>query len=382
MGDPMSMANSSDEGSVGWDRLTGLMILASLVASASALKGGIKGAVAAPQFTVTSAQNGAVVVGITERTAGAKLYYTLDGSTPSAASQQFLAPFLVASSETVEAIAVVDGRPSSSVASRRFRIEIAAGTLIWSDEFTNGTGAKAQPNPAVWTYDKGASGYGNAELEDYCAWGSGVSPCASTSPNAFVGTDAALHIVAQQPASGVYTSARIKTQGLFSFRYGRLEFRAKVPEAQGFWPAGWLLGNTVSTLGWPASGEQDVLERVDAAKDPDWNMGSVHGPGFTGTPMGKRYDFAKGVTAADWHTYGMIWKPGSVSYYVDDPGKPYVTFGPADLAKYPGALWPFDGSANFILLNLAVGGAWPGDPNATTPFPAEMLVDYVRIYKE
>ncbi len=342
---------------------------------------GQSGQIAAPVIGATSAQNGALIVTLAATAPGTKVYYTVDGSAPTMVSQQYLAPFLVDSQETVQAIAVA-GQASSAVARKVFAADVAAGSLVWSDEFSNATGAKAAPNPAVWTYDKGASGYGNSELEDYCAWGSEAAPCDAASPNAYVGTDGYLHIVAQQPKPGVYTSARMKTEGLFSFKYGRVEFRARVPEAQGFWPAGWLLGNTVSTAGWPACGEQDVLERVDAAKTPDWNMGSVHGPGFTGTPIGKRYDFPNGVTAGTWHTYGMIWKPGSLSYYVDDPSKPYVTFGPEDLAKYPGASWPFDGPANFILLNLAVGGQWPGNPDATTKFPAEMLVDYVRIFKD
>jgi beta-glucanase (GH16 family) len=337
--------------------------------------------VATPVFSATPAQGGAVVVGITDSTGGAKIYYTTDGSTPTAASQQFLAPFLVASHETVQAIAVASAQTNSAVASEVFAPNVASGALVWSDEFTNTTGSNKGPDPAVWTYDTGASGYGNSELEDYCAWASNASPCSASSPNAYVGTDGYLHIVAQQPTTGVYTSARLKTEGLFSFQYGRFEIRAMVPEAQGFWPAGWLLGNSVSTLGWPASGEQDVLERVNAAKTPDWNMGSVHGPGFTGTSLGTRYEFPTGVTAATWHTYGMIWTPGSVSYYVDDPSKPYAVYTPASLKGLAGASWPFDGPANFILLNLAVGGQWPGNPNTSTPFPAQMLVDYVRIYK-
>ena len=342
--------------------------------------------VATPTILVTPAKSGALLVRIKESPAEAsgakvKVYYTLDGSVPTPSSQQYLAPLLVDSNETVQAIAI-SGAATSAVVKQTFSAQVASGALVWSDEFSNATGANAQPDPAVWTYDTGASGFGNAELEDYCAWGSSASPCSTGTPNAYVGTEGYLHIVAQQPAAGVYTSARMKTQGLFSFRYGRLEFRAMVPEAQGLWPAGWLLGNTVSTAGWPASGEQDVMERVDAAKTPDWNMGSVHGPGFTGTPIGQRYEFPSGVTAATWHTYGMIWKPGSVSYYVDDASKPYATFGTESLAKYPGATWPFDGPANFILLNLAVGGQWPGNPDAATPFPSQILVDYVRIYKE
>jgi beta-glucanase (GH16 family) len=122
------------------------------------------------------------------------------------------------------------------------------------------------------------------------------------------------------------------------------------------------------------------MERIGAATTPDWNEGSIHGTGFTGsTGLGKMYDFPSGQTAAGWHTYGMIWGKGSVAYYIDDPTKPYVTFTTASLPS--GAVWPFETGGNFILLNLAVGGSWPGSPNASTPFPSEMLVDYVRIYK-
>jgi len=195
-----------------------------------------------------------------------------------------------------------------------------------------------------------------------------------------------LYIVAQQPSAGVYTSARLKTQGLFSFQYGRIEFRALVPEAQGFWPANWLLGNNIATVSWPACGEMDVLERINAEGingpgTPDWNQGSIHGTGFTGGNLGTQYDFPNGETASTFHTYGMIWSPGSVSYYVDDPTQPYVTYTPASLNGISGAVWPFDGGqSNFIILNLAIGGDWPGSPNSSTPFPSNMLVDYVRIY--
>jgi beta-glucanase (GH16 family) len=233
----------------------------------------------------------------------------------------------------------------------------------------------------VWTYDTGAGGWGNDELEDYCGWNSSVSPCTTSAPNVYVGTDGYLHIVAEQPSAGVYTSARIKTEGLFSFQYGRIEFRAEVPEAQGFWPAAWLLGNNIATADWPACGEMDVLERVNAAETPDWNEGSIHGTGFTGGNLGTVFDFPSGQTATGWHTYGMIWSKGSVSYYVDNPATPYVTYTPSSVSGLNGAVWPFDsGQANFIILNLAVGGSWPGSPNNGTPFPAEMLMDYVRIY--
>jgi beta-glucanase (GH16 family) len=348
--------------------------------SSNSGNGGGGTSTAAPAITTTAAQNGAAIVSLSSTTAGASIFYTVDGSAPDASSQQYQAPFLVASNLTLKAIAIAAGTPST-VTSQAFSPNIPSGTLVWSDEFSNSTGAPAQPDPAVWTYDTGNSGFGNHELETYCASGSNTPPCSTTSPSAYVGTDGYLHIVAQQPSPGVYTSARLKTQGLFSFQYGRLEFRALVPEAQGFWPAGWSMGNNIATVNWPACGEMDVLERVNAAPSPDWNEGSVHGPGFTGGNLGTNYNFPFGQTAAQWHTYGMIWKAGSVQYYVDIPSKPYASFTPASLSGLAGATWPFDGGqSNFIILNLAIGGDWPGPPDNSTPFPSEMLVDYVRVY--
>jgi len=372
----------------------GAAMLAAMVLSGTLLcgcgNGGSGGATpptqtqtAAPTITTAAAQNGAVILSLASSTAGATVYYTVDGTTPTASSQQYQAPFLVAANLTVKAIATASGSTASGVTTQSFAPNIPSGTLVWSDEFTNSTGVNAQPNPAVWTYDTGNSGFGNQELENYCAWGSNAAPCSASSPNAYVGTDGYLHIVAQQPSSGVYTSARIKTQGLFSFQYGRIEFRAQVPEAQGFWPAAWLLGNNISTVNWPACGEMDVLERVNASKTPDWNEGSVHGTGFTGgSGLGTIFNFPSGQTAAGWHTYGMIWSPGSVAYYVDNSLQPYVTYSnPASLTGLTGAAWPFDaGQSSFIILNLAVGGDWPGSPNAATPFPSQMMIDYVRVY--
>ena len=182
--------------------------------------------------------------------------------------------------------------------------------------------------------------------------------------------------------SGVYTSARLKTQGLFSFQYGRIEVRAQVPEAQGFWPAAWLMGNNIATVNWPACGEMDVLERINAAKIArlerrlrPWNR--LHRRQGLGTV----FNFPAGQTAAGWHTYGMIWSPAASPTTSTIPPSPTSPIRPSSLTGLTGAVWPFDaGQSNFIILNLAVGGDWPGSPNATTPFPSQMLVDYVRIY--
>ncbi len=336
---------------------------------------------ATPTLATQAALNGAQVVTLASSDTGAVIYYTTDGSTPTTSSQVYEAPFLVASTLTVKALSVSPSLGTSAVLSTALAVSLPSGTLAWSDEFTNATGAPIAPNAATWGYDTGNSGFGNNELEDYCAWGSTTAPCDTNNPNAYVGTDGVLHVVARQPSAGVYTSARLKSQGKFSFQYGRVEVRAKVPESQGLWPAFWSMGNNIATVNWPASGEMDILERVNAAQTPDINTGSIHGTGFTGSNLGTVYSFPSGETAADWHTYGMIWKPGSVAYYVDDPTHPYVTYTKASLAGLSGAVWPFDaGQSNFLLINLAVGGIWPGSPDGTTVFPSELDVDYVRIY--
>jgi len=339
--------------------------------------------VTAPAVSAKDAQNGAKIVSLTTTTAGATIHYTVDGSAPAASSPIYQAPFLVFSNAKVNAYATLSGDKDSSVTSQAFTLNIPAGTLVWSDEFTNTSGSNQQPDPTVWGYDTGNSGFGNHELENYCAWGSTSAPCDPAHPNAYVGTDGLLHVVAIKTAGGAYTSARLKTEGLFSVQYGRLEAKIWVPEGQGYWPAFWTLGNNVATANWPACGEQDIMERVNAAKSPDWNEGSIHGTGFTGgTGLGTIFNFPSGQTAAGWHTYGMIWQKSSVAYYVDDPTNPYVTYtNPASLVGFNGAVWPFDsGDSAFMILNLAVGGDWPGNPDATTVFPAELKVDYVRLY--
>jgi beta-glucanase (GH16 family) len=333
-----------------------------------------------PVFSTTKAQNGAIILRLTSPPPRAAIYYTTDGTIPTTSARAYQAPFLVASNLTVKAITVV-GRRSSPVNSFTYTPNIPPGVLVWSDEFNNASGINAPPDPHTWTFDTGKSGFGNHELETYCPWDSNTDPCSTENPNVYVGTEGFLHIIAREWSPGVYTSARIKSQNLFSFQYGRLEFRAQVPETQGFWPAAWLLGNNIAAVNWPACGEMDVLERVNGAAIPDWNEGSIHGIGFTGTKLGTVFKFPSGQKAAEWHTYGMIWKKGSVAYYVDDPRHPYVVYTPGSIESIAGARWPFDdGEGNFILLNLAVGGDWPGSPNASTRFPSELLVDYVRIY--
>jgi beta-glucanase (GH16 family) len=246
--------------------------------------------------------------------------------------------------------------------------------LVWSEEFN---GPDPAPNPSNWTYETGGGGWGNRELETYCAYGSNTAPCDSAHPNAVVGKDGYLHIVAREVSPGVYTSAGMTTQGLQSFQYGRIEARIKIPEGQGFWPAFWMLGDNVSTAHWPACGEFDIMENI--GKTPSTVYGSIHGTGFTGHSITHRDSLPSGAALGDaFHIYGMLWSPRKVQFYLDSPANIYATLTPSSLPT--GAVWPFDDGKFFFLLNLAVGGAWPGNPDTTTRLPAEMLVDSIRVY--
>jgi beta-glucanase (GH16 family) len=340
-----------------------------------------------PAIATTAAQNGAVIVTLTDSTSDATLHYTTDGTTPTNTSPQYFAPFLVASNMTVKAIAAAPPLLNSSVASQTFSASIPSGTLVWSDEFSKSTVASSpQPNPAIWTYDTGYQCCGNNEQETYCAWDSATSPCTASSLNTAIAPGLGLKIVARNPSGTNYTSARLKTQGLFSFQYGRIEASMQLPESQGMWPAFWLLGNNIATIEWPACGEADIMEHIDGNNPPpyvgapapgyDWIAGSVHGGTSSKHADGTQQYHPAGFSAAGWHTYGMIWSKGQIQYYVDDPANIYATF---NTANFNGS-WPFDQGPMFIILNLAVGGDWPGNVNSSTVFPSTMLVQYVRIY--
>ena len=358
--------------------------------SSSSSGGGGSTPAAIPTIATSAAQNGAIILTLTDTTPGATIYFTTDGSTPTPSSQVYQAPLLVAANLAVKAIATAPGDTASSVASQSFSPNIASGTLVWSDEFSNSGSALAQPDPNTWTYDTGFQCCGNNEQETYCAWGSSTSPCDPTNPNAYIGTDGFLHVAARNPSSGTYTSGRLKSQGHLSFMYGRIEARMKLPESQGMWPAFWLLGNNIATVNWPACGELDVMEHIDGNNPPpfvggtppgyDWIAGSVHGgPSGSAEINGTQQYHPSGFSAAAWHTYGMKWSKGEVDFYVDDSASPYATFKSTD-AQWTSQSWPFDQGPQFIILNLAVGGTWPGNVNTTTVFPSEMLVDYIRVY--
>lgn len=238
--------------------------------------------------------------------------------------------------------------------------------LAWSDEF-NGS-KNAPPDRTKWTYDLGESGWGNNELEAYT----------HSLRNAYQDGEGHLVIHVLRSPSGGYTSARMKTWKRFTVKYGRIEARIKIPFGQGIWPAFWLLGANINDagVGWPRCGEIDIME--NNGHGPGTVHGTIHGPGYSGSHgIGKPYVLPAGEAfASDFHLFSIDWGPSSIRFMVDS--HVYHTVTPASLPQ--GAHWVYD-HPFFLLLNVAVGGNWPGNPDATTVFPQKMLVDYVRVYK-
>ena len=241
--------------------------------------------------------------------------------------------------------------------------------LVWSDEFNGPNGARV--DSSKWVAETGGGGWGNDELEYYT----------SRPQNASQENGNLVIKVLQEKYTGAdgvtrnYTSARLKTLGKFSQTYGRFEARIKIPRGQGIWPAFWMLGNEIENPGWPACGEIDIMENI--GKEPALVHGTIHGPGYSGGKgIGAAYELPGDQRFADdFHLFSVEWEPNAIRFYVDD--HLYATRIPTDLPQ--GTRWVYD-HPFFLLLNVAVGGGWPGNPDPTTVFPQTMLVDYVRVY--
>lgn len=250
--------------------------------------------------------------------------------------------------------------------------------LVWSDEFTSGALDRAK-----WDFQLGGHGWGNNELEYYT----------DRTDNAYV-KDGMLHIRAAKERfeNRDYTSARLYSKGRYSKRYGRFEWRAKLPLGKGLWPALWLMPEQSVYGGWPASGEIDVMEA--RGQEPNKVLGTIHfgSSAPRNVHIGEDYILPGGGSIADFHEYALEWEPGVFRWYVD--GKLYETRrwwwscskkeswrgrNPRDMSEVNPWPAPFDQPFHMIM-NLAVGGNFLGNPDAATPFPAEMVVDYVRVY--
>ena len=239
--------------------------------------------------------------------------------------------------------------------------------LVWQDEFDGSAGQSV--DESKWTYDLGRGpdddGWGNAELQFYTERPENVSLDGNG--------NLAITAISETFAGSSYTSARIKTQGLFSQTYGRFEARIKLPRGSGIWPAFWMLGNDIETIGWPQCGEIDIMEY--RGQEPNIIHGSIHGPGYSGeSPITKSFGFENDRFDLEFHLFAVEWGEGYVNYFVDDTL--YQQIKPEDADGE----WVYD-HPFFILLNVAVGGNYVGFPNSGTPFPQTMLVDYVRVYQ-
>lgn len=240
--------------------------------------------------------------------------------------------------------------------------------LVWSDECNGPDGSP--PDLAKWTFATGGGGWGNKESESYTsrlenAQQRGGNLVITALKENYTGLDGI-----ERP----YTSARLMTKGQFTQAYGRFEARMQLPLGKGIWPAFWMLGNDIDSVRWPGAGEIDVMENIG---EPGRIYSTLHGPGYSGAKgISAPYELPAGEAVnTGFHVYAVEWAPNDIKFFFDD--KLIVERTPKDLP--PGAKWVYD-HPFFLILNIAVGGAWPGYPDETTRFPQRMLVDYVRVY--
>ncbi len=235
--------------------------------------------------------------------------------------------------------------------------------LVWSDDFEGPAGQL--PDASKWAFDLGTGegGWGNEELQSY------------TNNPANISKDGQGNLVITALRNGSsFTSARIKTQGLFAQQYGRFEARIKTPYGPGLWPAFWLLGENIESVGWPQCGEIDIMEL--RGQEPHIIHGSIHGPGYSGgNPITKGFGLINGRFDTDFHIFAIEWDEDRIDFFVDD-----YLYQRIERADVPGE-WVYD-HPFFILLNVAVGGNYVGFPTPQTPFPQKMIIDYVNVYQE
>lgn len=239
-------------------------------------------------------------------------------------------------------------------------IEVPEGwELSWHDEFDGDS-----IDLTNWTFDIGGWGWGNGEGQYYT----------SRPENARLENGMLVIEARQEKYEGsYYTSARLKTQGLQNFQYGRIEARLKVPSGKGLWPAFWMLGSNFDGNNWPDCGEIDIMEYI--GKEPDLIFGTLHGPGYSGALGLSKWNRQTYNIADDFHTFAIEWEEDEIHWYYD--GEHYFTVARTDIGERE---WVFN-QPFFIILNLAVGGQLPGMVGLDTVFPTQYYVDYVRVYQ-
>lgn len=232
--------------------------------------------------------------------------------------------------------------------------------LAWSDEFNDSVIDKSS-----WNYETGNNGWGNNELENYT----------SSAANSFISKGGYLVIEARKEDSGLYTSARMQTKGKREFTYGRMDIRAKLPKGKGIWPAIWMLGSAIDSVPWPTSGEIDIMELL--GHRPDKIYGTIHWTNAEGKhdQLGGNYTLAGEDFSEKFHVFSILWDSTKIDWYIDN--HKYFSANKKDI----NGNYPFN-KPFFFILNVAVGGNWPGSPDSSTVFPQRMVVDYVRVFQK
>jgi beta-glucanase (GH16 family) len=232
-------------------------------------------------------------------------------------------------------------------------------SLVWRDEFDGDN-----LNQANWKHEVGGSGWGNNELEYYQAENTVVR-------------DGLLIITAKKESVGgkEYTSSRIITQGKQEFQYGRVDIRALVPKGQGIWPALWMLGNNITTVDWPKCGEIDIMEMIGGPGKDNTVHGTVHWDNAgTHASDGGKLSLTDGKILADeFHVFSIVWTPISITWFIDDVQYQVMDTSPPERSEFQNKF--------YFIFNVAVGGNWPGSPDASTTFPQQMAVDYIRVFQ-
>ncbi|HJQ20662.1 MAG TPA: glycoside hydrolase family 16 protein [Gemmatimonadaceae bacterium] len=247
--------------------------------------------------------------------------------------------------------------------------------LVWSDEFDGSAGSV--PDATKWRYD-----LGDGCAQNLCGWGNSEKEYYTDAPdNVAMNGAGQLVIVARALPAGStcggvtcrYTSAKLTTRGLMNAAPGRIEARIKLPSGQGLWPAFWALGHDHPNTPWPMCGELDIME--NRGSQPDITSSAVHGPNYAG---GSSFNAIRALatSADDFHTYAVEWNTANIRFFVDG----VFSFGVSRSDVQSKGPWVFDQSF-YLILNLAVGGHFDGDPQSDAIFPATMLVDYVRVYR-
>jgi beta-glucanase (GH16 family) len=245
-----------------------------------------------------------------------------------------------------------------------------AAAPTWADEFDS-------INTNTWSFEQGGGGYGNSEREYYTnGQNASIQYDGAAGSNVLV-----IEARKENPANYncwygrcEYTSARMVTSGKKTFTYGRIEARMKLPQTQGIWPAFWLLGNDIGAVGWPQCGEIDIMEHVGF--EPVTTHGAMHGPGYSGNTPFIGANYLNESVSNNYHVYAVEWNSTSVKFFVD--GTNFYTVNKSQVQTYGN--WVYD-HPMFILLNVAVGGQWPGSPDGSSTFPQRMYVDYIRVYQ-